>query len=262
MTETRVQSPADTPVKFELMEADDYRDYLLHNSTEIQFVLRGLIRSGELITAYFDEGCDFLLTALLAVDDGGLVLDYGASAAMNRKALEATRLTLIGTHDKVKIQFSLTGVEEATFNGKAVLRAPLPEKVLRLQRREYYRLTAPIARPLKCLLTVEREGKKRTIEAQVVDISGGGVAVMTAPTGIDLSVDQQFDCCQIELPDVGTVVTGLRVRSVFEVTLRNGTQVKRCGCQFVDLPRSMVSLVERYIMKVERERKARGVGPG
>ncbi len=262
MTETRVQSPADTPIKFELMEANDYRDYLLYNPTEIQFVLRGLIRSGDLITAYFDEGNDFLLTALLEVDEDGLTLDYGASEEMNRKALGAPRLTLIGTHDKVKIQFSLPGVEETTFKDKPAFRGPLPEKLLRLQRREYYRLTAPIARPLKCLLTVEQEGREAKIETQVVDISGGGVAVMTAPTGIDLSVDQQFDCCQIDLPDVGTVVAGLRVRSVFEVTLRNGTQVKRCGCQFVDLPRSMVSLVERYIMKMERERKARGVGTG
>ncbi|MGB0127743.1 MAG: flagellar brake protein [Rhodocyclaceae bacterium] len=262
MTETRVQSPADTPVKFELMEADDYRNYLLHNPTEISFLLRGLLRAGDLITAFFDEGNDFLLTALLDVEDDGLVLDYGASAEMNRKALSASKLTLIGTHDKVKIQFSLAGVEEITFRDKPAFRAPLPEQLLRLQRREYYRLTAPIARPLKCVLTVVEQGRRRKIEAQVVDISGGGVAVMAAPTGTEFSVDQRFESCQIDLPDVGTVVAGLRVRSVFEVTLRNGTQVKRCGCQFVELPRTMVSMVERYIMKIERERKARGVGAG
>ena len=107
---------------------------------------------------------------------------------------------------------------------------------------------------------MEQEGSERKIETQVVDISGGGVAVMTAPMGVDVTVDQQFPSCVIDLPDVGTIVTGLRVRSVILVTLRNGTQVKRCGCQFVDLPRNMVSMVERYIMKLERERKARGVG--
>ena len=118
MTETRVHSPANTPVKFELIEANDYRNYLLHNPTEIQFVLRGLIRSGDLITAYIDEGNDFLLTVLLEVNDDGLVFDYGASEEMNRKALAASRLTLIGTHDMVKIQFSLPGVEETTSNDK------------------------------------------------------------------------------------------------------------------------------------------------
>jgi flagellar brake protein len=260
MTETRAQSPADTPVKFELMEAEDYRNYLLHNPTEILFVLRGLLRAGDLITAFFDEGNDFFLTALLEVEEDGLVLDYGASAEMNRRALAASKLTLIGTHDKVKIQLSVPGVEETAFRDKPAFRAPLPGQLLRLQRREYYRLTAPIAKPLKCVLTVVEQGRRRKIEAQVLDISGGGVAVLAAPTGAEFSVDQRFDSCQIELPDVGTVVAGLRVCSVFEVTMRNGTQVKRCGCQFVDVPRSMVSMVERYIMKVERERKARGAG--
>jgi c-di-GMP-binding flagellar brake protein YcgR len=244
----------------ELLEADDNRNYLLHNAMEIQFVLRGLIRSGDLITAYIDEGNDFLLTVLLEVNDDSLVFDYGASVEINRKALAASRLTLIGTHDLIKIQFSLPGVEETMSNGNAAFRAPLPDKLLRLQRREYYRITTPIARPLKCLLTVEQEGSERKIEAQVVDICGGGVAVMTAPMGVDVTVDQEFPSCVIDLPDLGTIVTGLRVRSVILVTLRNGTQVKRCGCQFVDLPRNMERMVARYIMKLERERNALGVG--
>ncbi|MCK7498327.1 MAG: flagellar brake protein [Comamonadaceae bacterium] len=46
-----------------------------------------MIKSADLITAYFNQGSDFVLTALLAIDDEGIVLDYGASAEMNRKAL-------------------------------------------------------------------------------------------------------------------------------------------------------------------------------
>lgn len=127
MTETRVQHPSDTPVKIELMEADSYKSYLLHSATEIQFVLRGLIKSADLITAYFDDGNDFLLTAVLAVDDDGIVLDYGASDEMNRKALAASKLSLIATHDRVKVQFSVSGVVEIVHEGRPAFRAPLPE---------------------------------------------------------------------------------------------------------------------------------------
>jgi c-di-GMP-binding flagellar brake protein YcgR len=47
---------------------------------------------------------------------------------------------------------------------------------------------------------------------------------------------------------------------VFEITLRSGARIKRAGCEFVKLPGQMSTLVQRYIIKVERERKARESG--
>ena len=261
MTETRVQSPSDTPVKFELMEADDYSRYLLHSQSEIRFLLRALIQSGDLITAYFNQASDFLLTALLAIDDDGIVLDFGASREMNGKALSAVKLILIATHDKVKIQFSVPWVREIRHEGRPAFRAPMPEQVLRLQRREYYRLTAPVAQPLKCaLVQMLPNGERRAVEAQVVDISGGGIAVIAPPSGFEFAVDLEFETCELDLPDAGLIRAKLKVRNVFEVTLRNGTRVRRSGCQFMNLPGNMISKIERYIMKIERERKARGAG--
>lgn len=261
MTETRVQSPSDTPVKFELMEADDYSRYLLHSRGEIEFLLRAIIKSADLITAYFNQGSDFVLTALLAIDDEGIVLDYGASTAMNRKALSAGKLILIATHDRVKIQFSVPWVKEVRHEGRPAFRAPMPAQILRLQRREYYRLTAPVARPLKCtLVLVLPGGERRTVEAQVVDISGGGIAVMAPPSGFEFAIDQEFESCALDLPDAGLIRARLKVRNVFEVVLRNGARVKRSGCQFMNLPGTMINKIERYIMNMERERKARGAG--
>jgi c-di-GMP-binding flagellar brake protein YcgR len=259
MTETRTQSSAERPVKFELMASDDDSRFQLEGRTEIQFLLKAMMKSGDLITAYFNEGNDFLLTALLEVDDAGLMLDYGASAEMNRKAQAANRLVLIAAHDKVKVQFALPHLKPATHNGRPAFAAPLPERVLRLQRRDYFRLTAPVAQPLKCRLSlIQEDGTRRAIEAQVLDISGGGIAIMSPPSGFEFAVDQVFENCDLELPEIGPVRSGLRVRNVFEVTLRNGAKVKRSGCQFVGLPGNMLNRIERYIMRVERERKARG----
>ena len=56
----------------------------------------------------------------------------------------------------------------------------------------------------------------------------------------------------------GTIV----VRSVFESVTRTGVKSKRAGCEFVKLPGSMLTLIQRYIIKVERERKARESGLG
>jgi hypothetical protein len=70
----------------------------------------------------------------------------------------------------------------------------------------------------------------------------------------------EFPNCRIELPEVGFVTATVKIRSVFEITLRSGARIKRAGCEFVKLPGPMSTLVQRYIIKVERERKARESG--
>ncbi|MBA3904050.1 MAG: flagellar brake protein [Rhodocyclaceae bacterium] len=254
----------DSPqLKFELMQADDFDKYLLHSKKEILFILRAMRDKGSLITVYFNQGNDFLLTTLLSIaaDGNTLLLDPGSNAEMNRKALASDKLIFIATHEKVKIQFIVTRLENAEFEGRPAFRAALPDTLLRLQRREYYRLTAPIAHPLKCVIPVKlADGSTASVETTVIDISGGGLAVMAPPEGVEFETDHLFENCRIELPEVGTVTATLRVRNIFEFTLRNGSRVKRSGCQFEDLPGHMLTLIQRYIIRVERERKARETG--
>jgi c-di-GMP-binding flagellar brake protein YcgR len=243
------------------MQADDFGKYLLHSKKEILFILRAMRDKGDLITVYFNQGTDFLLTTLLDVDEGGILLDPGSNADMNSRALASDKLVFIATHDKVKIQFSVRHLARTKFEGREAFRAAVPDEMLRLQRREFYRLTAPIAHPLRCFIPVKlADGTRTTLETTVIDISGGGLAVMAPPEGVEFETDHLFENCRIELPEVGTVTTTLRVRNVFEFTLRSGSRIKRSGCQFVDLPGPMLTLIQRYIIRIERERKARETG--
>jgi c-di-GMP-binding flagellar brake protein YcgR len=250
-------------LRFELMQADDYGKYLLHSRKEIQFILRAMRDKGDLVTVYFNQGNDFLLTTLLAItaDGAAMLLDPGSNAEMNRKALESDKLIFIATHEKVKIQFTVHRLTRTEYEGREAYRAAVPEEMLRLQRREYYRLTAPIAHPLRCSIPVKMaDGSRTTFETTVIDISGGGLAVMAPPEGVEFETDHLFENCRIELPEVGTITATLRVRNVFEFTTRSGARHKRSGCQFVDLPGHMLTLIQRYIIRVERERKARETG--
>ncbi|HEX5393355.1 MAG TPA: flagellar brake protein [Rhodocyclaceae bacterium] len=245
-----------------LQEPSDYHRYLLHNRAEIVFVLKDLIENRSQITIFFNEGKDLLLTALIAIDDQGLIFDFGSSAETDRKAIEALKLFCVASLNKVKIQFILRGLQQTEYQGRPAFRADYPETLLRLQRREYYRLTMPVTRPLKCVipLTNKDTGEATQIEINVVDISGGGIAVVSPPDGLVLETGQEYPGCQINLPEVATVTATLRVKSMFEVTLRNGTVIKRSGCEFVNLPGPTLTRIQRYIIRIERERKARESG--
>ena len=134
----------------------------------------------------------------------------------------------------------------------------MPDRLLRLQRREYFRLTAPSTPSLVCQLPMEKEdGATITFQARVLDISGGGIAFVVPPEGVEFKPEMEFHHCQIVLPEIGAVQTSLRIRSVFRVTNRDGISMLRAGCEFVDMSERVASIIHRYILKVERERGSR-----
>lgn len=245
----------------QLLEHTDYDQFLLHTPKEILMVLKSLIEHHSQITVFFNEGKDLLLTTLIAVDDQGLVFDYGGNPETNRRAQEVGKLFCITSLHKVKIQFIIKGLRQEDHGGHPAFRAAMPETLLRLQRREYYRLTTPVSRPLTCLIPLPADnGTMSSVTVQVADISGGGVALVAPPDSVPFEPNTEFANCQIHLPDIGNITTTLKVKSVFEVTLRSGAVLKRSGCEFVDLPDAKLNLIQRYIVKTERERKARESG--
>ena len=254
----------ETPSRLELEQGDVYGKYLLYSRSEIIFVLRSVLQKGSMITVYFDQGQSFLLTSLVEVDadKGALLLDFGSNQEMNAKALKADRLLFTTSLDKVKVQFSLKHLEKVQHGGQPCFRGAIPETLLRLQRREYYRLSTPIANPIRCQMTGSREdGSTFSCDVPLLDISGGGVGLMidTAQAD-DFKVDTTFKDCRINLPEEGILVASLVVRNAFEVTTKSGNRYLRVGCEYVDLPGTRLTMIQRYITRVERERKARMSG--
>lgn len=246
----------------ELLSTDEFSQYMLNTKNEMFAVFRGMVDHVSQVTMFFNEGRDMVLTCMISYNDNGILLDLGPSQEMNRKALEAQRLFCVTLLDKVKVQFILRGLKQVETKSGPAFFAALPDSVLRLQRREYYRLATPITRPLICTISFPAiDGKRQTVEAHIGDISGGGLGLVSLP--IDLKIETRLELgCKIDLPEVGVVTGTIIVRSVSESATRSGVKSKRAGCEFVKLPGPMLTLIQRYIIKVERERKARESGMG
>ena len=56
------------------------------------------------------------------------------------------------------------------------------------------------------------------------------------------------------------MTTTLQVCNSLDITLLNNKTNRRLGCQFVDISRGNLAMVQRYITKLERERNARIAG--
>ncbi len=262
MADTEVHSePAQAPQTIEIEQTDEYSRYLLYSRTEILAVLRTLIQKVALITVHFDQGKSFLLTSMLAFteDQHGFILDVGADPEMNQKAVLANRLILTAVVDKVKIQFRAEGLSLTSHEGRPAFQGKLPDALLRLQRREFFRLSTPIATPVMMNAVVRRpDGSALSVDIPLFDISGGGVGLMVSPEVAGyLQKGEVLSDCRIRLPDEGLLVAKLVIRNKFDVTTRSGGQFVRAGCEFIEIPPSRLNMVQRYITRVERERKAR-----
>lgn len=246
------------------LEQKNFSEYLLYSRSEILFVLRSVMQKKCMLTVYFDGGRSFFLTSLLAISDDGnwLYCDVSNDPVINKNALAAKKLMFTTMLERVKVQFSVGGFQQVPAGNRVAFACALPETLLRLQRREHFRLSTPIAAPLKCELHLPLPtGNTEDLLLTLLDISGGGIGLMVPDNQAALfQVGNTMAGCLIDIPNEGKVVTGLCVRNCFPVTAKNGAHYTRVGCEFVDLSASHLNWVQRYITRVERERKAREAG--
>ncbi len=280
--------------RVELLHADDEARYLLSDPRAIAAILRQLIEAHALVSARLRPGTDSFITAILGVADDGesLVIDASREASINARiaggaenqegggktvgedraeddnaaasgaqagdSTQAVLLDCVTQLDRVRIQFSLHDLQLTSSEGSAAFRAARPHQLLRLQRREFYRLQAPVTQSLTCTLPLRHtDGIVRSADLRVLDISGGGVAIAVPPADAVLEAGMELMDCQLKLPGSAPIPARLSVRNLFRITTRNGIEMLRAGCQFTHMPRGAEDAIQRYILKVERERNAR-----
>jgi len=244
-------------------ELQSWHDYTIDSRREIGSLLRQIGEKNQLLRMLVRGEADVCITSILDLDlDAGIMtLDCSVDRAQNLRILATERLRFDTTLDKIRIVFIATDVELTTFDDRPALRCAIPATLIRLQRREYYRMETPLASPVRVTIPLLLEGGGSGEAFTVSDISVGGLALLDNKLLLGASHGQKMTGCMLALPD-GVVTTTLVVRNTTELTLLNDKRCRRIGCEFADLSRGGMASVQRYITKLERERNARVAGLG
>jgi c-di-GMP-binding flagellar brake protein YcgR len=254
-------------------EAPELERYWLYSNIEIASMLERLCADRVPMTVYW--GCDgeFAVTQILAVDvvRGELEFDLPNQPEQQGRLLAAGDLVGIAFVESVKLQFNVASPRPSSCGGYPSFRAALPDRVLRLQRREYYRVRTPENLSATCL--VPYSGDREQYESlRVIDLSVGGLAMLAYPRHFDLASASVIDRCYLDLPGVGTVTVQMRVAHVETsadaqsrrefVGLGSDALTRRLGCEFVDLSPHARMLLQRYVQRIDVEQgHRRGPGP-
>ncbi|MBN6151059.1 flagellar brake protein [Xanthomonas sp. AmX2] len=243
-------------------EAQDDDRFLLTNHRQIRQLLQSLKNQRSQVSAHLGGRDQSFSTAVLELDGDGdwLLLDLSVNEASNRAAEHAGHLLCFAQLDNVRLRFRVERVERVEIDGVPGFRAPLPESLYYLQRREHYRLETPITEPPICVLRLDDGPPPTELALRVIDISGGGLAVALMPGQPLPTVRQSYPRCVLQLPDADAIALTLHVCNLFPQKLANGQDALRVGMHFAELPRGADAAIQRYIFRIERQRSARKSG--
>lgn len=246
------------PAKLDHLERDTMMArFAVNSKTEILFLLRAIQKRNLLVNLDIPGSRQIVVTSIIAVDaaHNTVILDSARGDALNHQLMSGKGAEFITQLDGVSIAFSTGAVTLCEYEKMPALRIAIPKSLIRLQRREHFRVPLPIARPVKCIVPSQSADSQDPITAHIVDIGCGGVAISESSGRLGIEPGVVLTGCRILLPDEDVIFTALEVRNSAQIRLRNGAFQTRVGCKFVDLPNDMAAMLQRFVMMVERARR-------
>jgi c-di-GMP-binding flagellar brake protein YcgR len=244
--------------KTELFSAEDQDKFLVQSEVAVHRIFTEIKRDRDIVTGYFNNGRQHILTAVLGVlpDHDRLVLDYSQDEKLNQQVLEYGRLVCTTRHDRIRIKFTCEGIQLAKYQDQKALSCPIPKSLYRLQRREFFRVDMPVSQPVICRIP---QAGNDPLELPVIDMSVGGLRLQTEILGFKPELKEILTGCGIELPELGFIAIDLEVRNTMDRTLVDGRQVRHIGCAFAGLGMEKNVTIQRFLHKIQVEQKAMAV---
>ena len=232
--------------------------YTATSPREIAFNLRQLVQAGEQITVSFDEGRNSFLSMLLDIDEdlGLIYFDWSAAADINRQVLASPRNVFVCSPGGIRNQFVVGKTWQVDIGKRPAFAARLPDRYLRLQRREFFRLGVPLSLRLQCAFNGPGE---RRVVMPASDIGIGGIGLTHAPPKLEMAAGIVLNGGQIDLgQSFGIIRSDLELR--YTALVQHGEKSSfRYGFRFASLSSGQEVSLQKFLTHVQREIKARGV---
>lgn len=232
-------------------------DYALTSPLDIQGVLKSLAKEQRLIQLHVPSGASILTTLLkIEPETGTLVFDGSSDASLEKHISSAKKLYFDVTQDGVHISFTIEGgATLCSFENMPALRLPIPAELIRIQRRDAFRVATPINNPVLCSIPVDNGAITLPLE----DLSSGGLAASDNSQQFDRTVGKLYPGSLLRLPESEPLDVTLRLVHVRKFDRAEKEQYS-LGFAFEYLRGSTLTRIQRYISALERAALARSRG--
>ncbi|KVE33295.1 flagellar brake protein [Burkholderia sp. TSV86] len=228
-------------------------DFGRRNPLEIGVQLRNLVNRRDFLTVEYRGGQ--LVTRILDVDVGArtFVFDWGALAEQNAGMLAAPCCEFRAAPDGIRVEFSTVPPRETRFEGLPAFEADFPEVLYCVQRREYFRVNAPLVDPFVCRGKLP-DGEHFLFE--IHNLSLGGLGLRTADERVAaLELGTTLHDVELNLNGHGMLSLDLQLVAHRSTRAPSGACRHQLGFRFVSLPGSTENTLQRLITQLEMKRR-------
>lgn len=223
-------------------------DFRLDAPGEIMNWLRELLQSQARLQLSTPDG-EAIHTVLRALDTphGMLTMEAPQSRDTLPPVLASDELVATAYLDKIKLQFDVSGLVAVRGDGAEVLRAPVPLRLYRFQRRQAYRVAS--AGQLYPALRLSDPALPRI---RVVNVSAGGVALQWPQSVVPIPESGEELSGTLELEREVSFATLLRVQHVSDADAGGAHQA---GCAFSSLAPSAARALQVFIDQAQKRER-------
>ncbi|MBT1728693.1 flagellar brake protein YcgR [Enterobacter quasimori] len=231
--------------------------FLKQNPLAVLGVLRDL-QKGEVPLRMRWSNNQFI-SKILDVSSDRLIVDLGSQEHENRAAQRAESISVMAETHGAKVEFILPRLELSEYLGLPAFTSPLPDNLWFVQRREYFRISAPLHPAYFCRAKMP---DKKEIRFRLFDLSLGGMgALMDTPKPDGLVEGMRFTQIELDMGGWGRFYFDAQLIAISErkvVDSKNETiSTPRLSFRFLNVGPGAERELQRIIFSLEREARER-----
>lgn len=241
----------DWKVEQDVREADK-EQYIKRGTLAVLNVMKELLRFQTPLMVNFSRGQ--FISRMLAADEDQVIFDLGSNGLDNELALQSGEVNIAAETQGAKVEFSLSDLQKVDHDGLPAFAASLPELVWQIQRREFFRVNAPME-PVFWCHSEWPDGNKARFRLQ--DLSLGGIGVLVdekLPEG--LNSGDTFKKLRVEMGEYGQFEVTAQLLHIGErstITSKNETRVTpRLSFRFTAIEPVQERQLQQVIFALER----------
>lgn len=198
------------------------------------------------------------LSAIMEIDEdqGTILIDNLKDELIKRRVIEAGSIDIEGFLDHIKISFTTEVSEACEYDGRPAISLAIPEVLIRLQRREFYRVPTPLINPVLCKVPATSWEGTTSIELPVKNISSGGILVLDETMQINPAVGKIYKNCIIYISAAENFLADLEVRNSYSTVTAGGHMGNKIGLAFARIDGKSENVLQKYINRLELEQRS------
>lgn len=231
--------------------------FLKQNPLAVLGVLRDLQKGS--VPVRISWSSNQFISKILEATPEHLIIDLGSQAYENRAVLRAEQVTVLAETHGAKVEFVVPRFTEGDFQNLPAFFTPLPQSLWFIQRREFFRIGAPLHPAYFCKA---RMPDKKELRLRLCDLSLGGMGtLMDTPKPETLVEGMQFSQIELDMGGWGRFYFDAQLIAISErkiVDSKNETiTTPRLSFRFLNVGPAAERELQRIIFSLEREARER-----